>query len=420
MASCILSIYLSGKKMNQVNQFILIIGLVILLLGIFSRQIQKSIVSEPMIALGIGVLLGPVLPIFNVEEGGMQKEIVIEQASRFALAIGLMATAMRIPLTQLRRLALPLTLMLTLVMIGMWVVSTAIIHVVFQLPLYLSLLIGAIITPTDPILATSIVSGDIAKQNVPEQLRALLSAESGFNDGLAYAFVFLPLLLMKFPTGEAFSEWFSNIILWEVGLAVIFALFTGFTAGKLLNWSERHREIREEYLFAYTIALSIVALTGAKLLHTDGILAVFIAGVTFSSVYRSHEKAEEEVIQEAVNRFFFIPAFLLLGIFIPWEQWLNLEWQLVLVSILIIFLRRMPIVYILKNVLGPLRKRANALFIGWFGPIGISALFYAMLAEKQAQNDLIWPLTSFIIVISTIIFGITAVPFTRYYKNHAH
>jgi hypothetical protein len=72
------SICLSGKKMNQVNQFILIIGLVILLLGIFSRQIQKSIISEPMIALSIGILLGPVLPIFNVEEGGMQKEIVLE------------------------------------------------------------------------------------------------------------------------------------------------------------------------------------------------------------------------------------------------------------------------------------------------------------------------------------------------------
>jgi NhaP-type Na+/H+ or K+/H+ antiporter len=331
-----------------------------------------------------------------------------------------MATAMRIPFTQLRRLAFPLTLMLTLVMTGMWVVSAAIIYVIFQLPLYLSLLIGAIITPTDPILATSIVSGDIAKQNIPEQLRALLSAESGFNDGLAYAFVFLPLSLMKFPSGEAFSEWFTKIILWEVGFALIFALFTGFIAGKLLNWSEKHREIKEEYLFAYTVALSIAALTGAKLLQTDGILAVFIAGITFSYVYRSRQKTEEEVIQEAVNRFFFIPAFLLLGIFIPWEQWLNLGWQLVLVSTLIIFLRRMPLIYIFKNVLGPLRKRANALFVGWFGPMGISALYYAMVSEKHTHNEIIWSLTSFIIVISTIVFGITAIPFTRYYKNRAH
>lgn len=102
------------------------------------------------------------------------------------------------------------------------------------------LLIGGVITPTDPVISTSVVTGKVAKENLPQRIRDALSAESAANDGLAYLFVMLPILMLTRPPGEAFLHWLTKTLLWEVEAAIGLGAMMGYVAGKLLVWAERN------------------------------------------------------------------------------------------------------------------------------------------------------------------------------------
>ncbi len=82
---------------------------------------------------------------------------------------------------------------------------------------------------------THTVTGDLAQKNLPDRLRYTLSAESGANDGLAYPFVLLPILLLSRPPGEALSHWLTHTLVWEVGAAAVFGALVGYGAGRLLE-----------------------------------------------------------------------------------------------------------------------------------------------------------------------------------------
>ena len=80
----------------------------------------------------------------------------------------------------------------------------------------MAVLIGAIVTPTDPVVASSIVAGGVAERNLPARLRHAISSESGFNDGLALPFVVLPVLVLTEPPGEVLGHWLTHTILLEI------------------------------------------------------------------------------------------------------------------------------------------------------------------------------------------------------------
>ncbi|MGB3518599.1 MAG: cation:proton antiporter [Elainellaceae cyanobacterium] len=203
------------------------------------------------------------------------------------------------------------------------------------------MMIGAAVTSTDPIVATSIVTGIVAEDNLPTRVRHIISAESGSNDGLAYPLVLLCILFLE-QAGTA-SEigsgagiwlyWFTHVIVAEVGGAIVFGLLAGYAAGQLLKWSERQKLIENTSFIAYSLALSITLLGAAKLWGTDGILAVFMAGLAFSQVIGGSQRAQEENVQEAINRFFTLPIFILLGLLLPWEQWFAFGWKSLLLAI---------------------------------------------------------------------------------------
>lgn len=83
------------------------------------------------------------------------------------------------------------------------------------------MLIGATVTSTDPIVATTIVTGDIAEKYVPARIHHFISAESGANDGAVYPLVLLPILVLTHPQGEVLSQWLVDVIGWQVGGAII-------------------------------------------------------------------------------------------------------------------------------------------------------------------------------------------------------
>ena len=92
----------------------------------------------------------------------------------------------------------------------------------------------------------------------------------------------------------------------------------GYIAGRLLVWAEAKQSIEKQSFLAYTLAISLFVLGFVKLLGSDGILAAFVAGIAFDMVVGGSVSAEEENVQEAVDRFFTIYIFVLLGLALPW------------------------------------------------------------------------------------------------------
>ncbi len=401
--------------MHDLNVGLAAVGGLIVVLGLVSKILRRVSIPEPLAGLAAGIVLGPAVLDLLDPAGWGHQETILEQAARVTLAIGLMAVALRLPkgfpLVTWRSLAA----LLTIGMLAMWLSTSVLVSLLLGLPFWVALLVGAVMTPTDPVVAASIVTGDPAQKNIPYHLRHLLSTESGANDGLAYPFVLLPILVLTKPAGEGLAEWLVHVLLREVlGAAVIGALL-GYAAGRLLRWAEAHGTIEQPSFLAYAIALALLSLGSAKLLGTDGIFAVFVAGVAFDTVVGGRARADDESVLEAVNRFFTLPIFVLLGLALPWREWLELGPTGLALAAAVLLLRRLPWILAMRPVVPRLYHTPDALFLGWFGPIGVAALFYATLAVRRTGFQEAWTVGSLLICASLLVHGLSATPLTRLY-----
>ena len=199
--------------MNEFNAIVAALGGIILLLGLGSRWLAASPVPPTLLALVIGVALGPeMFGLIDLEKLGEQSSI-LEKAARLTLGIGLVGVALRIPGRYPRRNWREMLVLVGLGMPLMWAVSTALVYLILGLPFWLAALIGAIVTATDPVAASPIVTGSVAEKNIPERIRHAVSFESGANDGLSYLFVFFAFLMLTRATEEALSHWMLHTLL---------------------------------------------------------------------------------------------------------------------------------------------------------------------------------------------------------------
>jgi NhaP-type Na+/H+ or K+/H+ antiporter len=274
------------------------------------------------------------------------------------------------------------------------------------------------VTPTDPVVASSIVAGGVAERNLPAPLRHAISSESGFNDGLALPFVVLPVLVLTEPSGEVLGHWLTHTILLEIVAGAALAALMGYAAGKILRWAERKETMERTSLLTVSLALSLTVLGVTELLHLNGVLAAFVAGIVFNFAGSSDAKESQEEIQEAISRFFDLPIFVVLGMALPWEGWLELGWGGLLLVAAVLLLRRLPAVLALRPLLGPLRSGdKDVLFLGWFGPIGAAALYYAAFSHRETGIEAAWTVGSLVICASVIVHGVSATPLTKLYGS---
>ncbi|MCP9338899.1 cation:proton antiporter domain-containing protein [Stutzerimonas xanthomarina] len=404
--------------MTQLNIALAIMGGVAVCIALLSALIKRSPVSEPALAVLVGAAVGPYgLSWLDLARWGDTFSI-LEQAARLTLAIGLMGVALRLQPAALKAMRKPIMLLLTFVMLGMWLVSSLLAGWLLGLSLWAALLLGAVITPTDPVVASSIVTGEFAKKHLPLRLRDTLSAESGANDGLAYAFVMLPILMLSHTSDQAWSRWLLESVLIGIGGAALVGAVVGFAAAKLLAFAEHKKLVANSSLLGYTVAFSLLTLGLAKLLQMDGVLAVFAGGLAFNLFSEKHEKQEEENIQEAVAKLFTLPMFVIFGIALPLHEWAALGWPLLAFALLVLLLRRPPAVMSLSATWRNALNLRDSLYLGWFGPLGIAAIYYAALAHSHLHDPLYWHAASALIFASIMIHGVSAAPLSRLYSSH--
>lgn len=403
--------------MSDLNVALAVLGGAILALSLVAGLIKEKVYlpTQPLIAVLVGVAIGPagfgLLQLANWAD----PMTILEQAARLTIGFSVMAAALRIPRTYFSDQLKAMGSLLSLGQVMMWLISGLLAYWLLGLPFWVGLLVGAIVTPTDPVIASTIVSGETAKENIPNRIRNLISAESGANDGGAYPLVFLAVLMIEHPFGRALGEWLTTTLLWEVLFAVLVGLAIGAVTGRIQQWSLENDYIDETPLTTITIALTILVLGAVKLLGSDGILAVFAAGLAFNRVAPGDPETEEEEATETVEHLFTIPIFVLFGMALPWNEWIALGWAGVALVGAVLVLRRLPMMFTVGRLVPPLQRTADRALAGWFGPIGVAAIFYATLSTHHVGTDMGWIVGSLIITGSIVAYAITTTSLTKLY-----
>lgn len=177
-----------------------------------------------------------------------------------------MGTALRLPAGYSGSNWRSLAVLLGVAMPLMWLSGSLLVYLILGLPFVVGFLIGAVVTPTDPVVAGTIVTGDVAEEYLLERLQHIISAESGYNDGLAYPFVLLPVLMLTLPPGEALSHWLIYTMLLEVGAAAILGALIGYGTGKALKWAQARETAEHTSVLTVSLALTLMVLRALELL----------------------------------------------------------------------------------------------------------------------------------------------------------
>lgn len=388
------------------------VGALGMVVASLSEKLRGLPVSEPLLALSLGVVLGPAVTGFLSLPPLTEEHASVHEGARILLAVSVMAVALRYPFGDVRRRLRPVAILLLVAMPTMAIISVGLGWLILGLPLAAAALVGAAVSPTDPVLASSVVTGDLAERDLPVRDREILSLESGANDGLA-----LPLVLAALAVAGPLTA--SEAVVesaWQVGGAVVLGAALGWMGGLALKVGEEHGATAHGPALLFTVVLALAILGVSGLTHTDGVLAVFVGGLVFNLVSTGSDRTAELSIDEAVNRFAVLPLFVVLGAVLPWDAWHDLGLPGLGLAVAVLLLRRLPVLLLLAR---PLRLRLReALYLGWFGPIGISALFYLTLeAKRLPAPEVVLAAGSLVLVASTVVHGLTGAPARVWFRR---
>ena len=315
--------------------------------------------------------------------------------TRLVLGVQLVLAGVQLPRKYLLIEWKSLALLLGPGMTFMWLSSSLFIWgLVPNLDFLSALAVGACVTPTDPVLSNSIVKGKFADRNIPKDLQKIIIAESGANDGLGYPFLFFSLYLIKYVgsggagqpggPGLAMGDWFGETWGYTILLSVLYGATVGWIAKESLQWAQEKKFVdRESFLvFAITLALFIVGTCG--MIGTDDVLACFIAGNAFTIDDWFRLETLDDSLQPTIDMLLNLSIFMWFGAVCPWGSFLRNDvipiYRLIVLGILVLLFRRLPIVFALHTFrwskIWQIEQKQQALFVGFFGPIGVSAVFY--------------------------------------------
>ena len=424
------------------ESWVLVVSVLLLLMGLGSPYVSRLPFSPPMVYLGIGALLGP-LGWAVLLADPLTNTTLFHRAAEITVVISLFSVGLKLRLPLNDRRWMP-ALVLAFGAMTLNVGLITVLGVMFlSLPLGAAVLLGAILAPTDPVLASEV---QLTHARDRDELRRALSGEAGFNDGTAFPFVMLGLgLLGLHDLGESGWRWWAVDVVWAIvgGLGIGAAL--GYFTGRLiLHLRIRRQETvaLDEYLLLGLIGL---AYGTALMLQTYGFLAVFSAGVALRAIERRHGgggvvtkhgahagEADPEQSKDPRRG----PAYLA-GAFLTFNEQLEriLEvGMVVLVGAGLAYvgvpgevLWLVPVLFLMVRPLAVIpvwwtRRLTPRQFAGvaWFGLRGIGSIYYLMYAIEHGLPDelaqRLASLTFVVVAASIVIHGISVLPVLRFLK----
>ncbi len=369
--------------------------------------------SDATICTAVGAAIGLALAwIFGDFAYSGDDLALLREVSRVTLGIAVMGVALRLPCDWIESRWRNLAMVLGLGMPLMWLTGSTLALLLLPIGIFPALLLGAIVAPTDPVVSYAILEGKTAEDSVRAELRDMVAAESGANDGLGLLFVMLPIVLLSQTSAPAaIGDWLVQVLLKGIVGAVVFGAIAGHVAGRIFVWAKKKPDAEHQSMLTIGVALALTVLAAVKLFDSDGILAAFAAGITFNRLTDPLETHQQRM-QGAISRFFDLPVFLLFGTLLPWAEWTKFGWQLWALALLILVLRRLPW-WMLFKAFNRRLSRKEQMFSGWFGPIGVSAIYYCLLAVRETGLTWLWPVVSLLVVSSVLAHGISATPLAK-------
>ncbi|MEU5880038.1 cation:proton antiporter [Spirillospora sp. NPDC047279] len=281
------------------------------------------------------------------------------------------------------------------------VVTALLAYYVAGLGLVESLLVAAILTPTDPVFAAALVGND----RVPPRLRHLLNVESGVNDGLILPFVVLFLAIAKGSDDLHLAELGSELAL-------------GLVIGVAVPWAaimlERTRlfAIAPKYEPLNAVAIGLLVLALGKATHGNLFLAAFAAGITVASIGDQHSKAFSE-FGELVAELLKLAALLVFGALLSPAFLGDVGASGWVFAVLALVLAR-PVAIWVSFLRSGLSAREQGAVM-WFGPKGFASVVYGLLVLESGIEaaDEIFHLVAATIVLSILAHSSTDVVVAR-------
>ena len=321
--------------------------------------------------------------------------------SRLVLGVQLVLAGVQLPSRYLKTEWRSLSILLGPGMAAMWMCSSLLIWaMVPNLSFLHALACGACVTPTDPVLSNSIVKGKFADKNIPKDLQKIIIAESGANDGLGYPFLFLALYLLKYtrdgglgqPGGaaRAMGYWFGDTWGYTIILSVLYGAAVGWIAKELLHYAEEKKYVDRESFLVFAITLSLFIIGTCGMIGSDDVLACFVAGNAFTWDDWFRLETLDDSIQPTIDMLLNLSIFMWYGAIAPWASFRVNNvipiYRLIPLGIMILLFRRLPFVFLVHKEIRQIEHWQQALFVGFFGPIGVSAIFYLYVSIDFLQH----------------------------------
>ncbi|MEU5883060.1 cation:proton antiporter [Spirillospora sp. NPDC047279] len=284
-------------------------------------------------------------------------------------------------------------------------------------PVAAALLLGAVLSPTDPVLASDVQVGEPADaEQDDDEVRFSLTSEAGLNDGLAFPLVYAAIALAAAGgAGGSFSwvgEWLAVDLLYRCAAGAVTGLLMGWALGRLFfradSPSLRLAERREGYV---ALATTLTAYGVAEIIGGYGFIAVFVTACTIRAAERSH--GYHGILHgfiEQTERLLTVWLLLLLGGFVVSGGLGALTWRGAAVGLLLLLVFR-PLIAWLALHRGPAGPRERPV-IAFFGIRGVGSLFYLAYALGHADfgvaAETLWAVVAFTLVASIFLHGLTS------------
>ena len=383
------------RKANVDIPVLVLCFAVLLVIGVLLSEIaHRTILSSTVIFLVGGFVLGPgVLDVLHVQQGDAAVSVLAE----LALFSVLYSDGMKAGLGELRRawrlpgrallLGLPITLLLT-AFVAHWLVG---------LPWLEAFLLGAVLSPTDPVFAAAIVG----RGEVPARLRHLLNVESGLNDGLA-----LPIVLLRLSAAGAQGSGG-----WQLAEELLLGVAIGIVVPSVVILLERvpllaATESLQPLLPAATglVVLGLCLTTQANLF-----LAAFTAGATVASLSPRFKKEFERLGELVAEQLKLVGILVFGALLTPTFLFRDVGWEGWLFAVLALVVARPAALYL--SFLGsrfPLKEQVAAM---WFGPKGFASVVYGLLVLSAGipEGDHLFHLVGATIALSVVAHSSTDV-----------
>jgi sodium/hydrogen antiporter len=394
----------------------LVIGLLLLGVTLGSSWITRLPLSYALIYLIAGIFLGP----YGVGIVDLQPDAeFLERLTEIVVIVSLFACGIKMN-RPLNLWAWHSTVRLISLLMPLSIAAIAVLtHFLLGFNWGAAILLGAILAPTDPVLASEVQLIDTHDHN---ELRFGLTSEGGLNDALAFPFVYFGLYWLKDDNWENwFTKWVGIDLLWAIAAGIV----GGIVVAKAINAVSKHLRraygVEEEMEDLVALATILITYALTEVINGYGFLAVFVAGIFVrrSRSLDSEKKTSQLHFTGLLERLLEVGTILLLGAMLRVEPIFTYGGQALLVAGALIFLIR-PIAAWISTIGDNLRPTTRLLF-GWFGIRGVGSLYYLTYAlsdsiPEAVGTPLSW-ITFFTVTLSVIIHGTSATPLMNWYEK---